>query len=129
VYGKCLQDIRAYIEVHLHTKSENALKAASACNYKHYSIIDENLVQTVHFRPSILHNTPIAIGITILELVILFFVLRLSQVSFFTALLIFFTLIIFCTLIIFHKFLIIFSEQNVYVRRLVQQNSLNWTSF
>lgn len=69
MYGKCLQDIRAYVEVHLHTKAENALKATTCFNYKHFSIIDENLVQTVHDRPSILHNSPIAIGVTILELV------------------------------------------------------------
>ena len=64
-----LQDIRSYMEVKLHTTAESALKAASAHTFKNYSIIDENLVQTCHFRPTILHNTPIAIGVTILELV------------------------------------------------------------
>ena len=65
-----LQDIRSYIEVKLHTTAETALKAASLHTFKNYTIIDENLVQTCHFRPTILHNTPIAIGVTILELVI-----------------------------------------------------------
>ena len=64
-----LQDIRAYTEVQLHTEAGSAMKAASMHTFKNFVIVDENLVQTVHFRPTILHNTPIAIGVTILELV------------------------------------------------------------
>jgi hypothetical protein len=68
-----MQNVRQYINVKLHTNSETALKAVSDPNFKSYSIIDENLVQTNHFQPSIKHNTPIAIGVTILELVIIIF--------------------------------------------------------
>jgi len=69
VYGKTIQNVRDYIEVKLHTTAESALKAASNPTFKNYSIIDENLVQTNHFPVVIKHNTPIAIGVTILELV------------------------------------------------------------
>jgi len=69
IYGKTMQNVRDYIEVKLHTNADNALKAASNPTFKHYSIIDEDLVQTNHYTPVIRHNTPIAIGVTILELV------------------------------------------------------------
>jgi len=69
VYGKTLQDVRSYVEVRLHTNVQSALKASSLHTFKNYSIIDENLLQTIHYRPTIVHNTPIAIGVTILELV------------------------------------------------------------
>ena len=78
VYRKMIQCIRDYINVKLHLKAESALKAASCPTFKHYVIIDEDLVQTNHFLPSILHNTPIAIGVTILELVIFHFITNLS---------------------------------------------------
>ena len=64
-----MQNIRDYIQVSLHTTAKSAIKAASAHTFKNYSIIDENLVQTNHFQHTILHSTPIAIGVTILELV------------------------------------------------------------
>jgi len=57
------------MEVKLHTKAKTALKAASLHTFKNFSIIDEQLVQTNHFLPTIVHYTPIAIGVTILELV------------------------------------------------------------
>lgn len=69
VYGKTMQNVREYIEVKLHTTSDSALKAACTPSFKHYSIIDENLVQTNHVPQVIKHNTPMAIGVTILELV------------------------------------------------------------
>lgn len=69
VYGKTMQNVRQYINVKLHTNSSTALKAVADPNFKHYSIIDEDLVQTNHFQPVIKHVTPIAIGVTILELV------------------------------------------------------------
>jgi hypothetical protein len=64
-----MQNTRQYIQVKLHNDAKSAMKAASSPTFKNYTIIDENLVQTNHFLPSILHNTPIAIGVTILELV------------------------------------------------------------
>lgn len=79
MYGKTLQDVRNYIEVRLHTNAKKALKAASLHTFKHFSVIDENLVQTCHSRPSITHNTPIAIGVTVLELVNSFFIRLLSD--------------------------------------------------
>ena len=57
------------MEVKLHTKANSALKAASLHNFKHFSILDEHLVQTNHFPHTITHTTPLAIGVTILELV------------------------------------------------------------
>ena len=65
-----MQNVRDYINVKLHTNAESALKAVALPTFKSYSIIDEDLVQTNHFQPSILHNSPIAIGVTILELVL-----------------------------------------------------------
>ena len=65
-----MQNVREYVEVKLHTNAESALKAASLHTFKNYTIIDENLVQTTHFQHTIVHTTPLAIGVTILELVI-----------------------------------------------------------
>lgn len=67
-YGKCLQNVREYITVKLHTKSDALLKAVSLHTFKNFSVIDEHLVQTNHFTPVIKHNTPLAIGVAILEL-------------------------------------------------------------
>lgn len=67
-YGKTLQNTRSYISVKLHVKSGSLLKSVSSPTFKNYSVIDEYLVQTNHFLPVIKHNTPIAIGVTILEL-------------------------------------------------------------
>jgi hypothetical protein len=64
-----MQDIRSYIQVKLHTTSKSALKAIGKPTYKNHTILGENLVQTNHFLPVIMHNTAIAIGVTILELV------------------------------------------------------------
>jgi len=60
--------VRDYISVKLHTKGDSVLKAVSSHTYKNFSVIDEHLVQTNHFLPVIKHMTPIAIGVTILEL-------------------------------------------------------------
>jgi len=64
-----MQNVREYIQVSLHTTAKSALRAASSHTFKSYSIIDENLVQTNHFQHTIIHSTPLAIGVTILELV------------------------------------------------------------
>ena len=64
-----MQNVRDYIIVKLHTTRESALNSIAKHTYKSHTILDENLVQTNHFTPSILHNKPIAIGVTILELV------------------------------------------------------------
>jgi len=68
-FGKTIQNVRDYMEVKLHTGAKSALKAASLHNFKSFSILDENLVQTNHFPHTITHTTPLAIGVTILELV------------------------------------------------------------
>ncbi len=52
----------------LHVKAGTLLKAVATPTFKNYSVIDEHLVQTNHFLPVIKHDTPIAIGVTILEL-------------------------------------------------------------
>jgi len=64
-----MQNIRDYVEVKLHTDEKSAMKAASLHTFKNFTIIDEDLVQTTHFQHTITHTTPIAIGVTILELV------------------------------------------------------------
>ena len=66
-----MQNVRDYISVKLHTTKESAEKAISSNTYKNHVILDENLIQTNHLVPSIFHNKPIAIGISILELVII----------------------------------------------------------
>lgn len=69
VYGKTMQNVRDYIMVKLHTTRESALKAIAKHTYKNHTILSENLVQTNHFTPTIVHDKPIAIGVSILELV------------------------------------------------------------
>lgn len=69
VYGKTMQNVRDYIVVKLHTTRESALKAIAKHTYKNHTILSENLVQTNHFSPTIVHDKPIAIGVSILELV------------------------------------------------------------
>jgi len=68
VYGKTIQNIRNYINVSLHTKVQNLLKAVSSITFKNFTILGENLVQTNHSQPFIIHNRPIYVGFTILEL-------------------------------------------------------------
>jgi len=67
-----MQNVRDYIEVKLHTTAKSLLKAIGKPTYKSHSIISENLVQTTHSTQTVLHNMPLAIGITILELVSIF---------------------------------------------------------
>jgi hypothetical protein len=70
VFGKTMQNVRDYLTVKLHTSEKTALKAISNPTFKNFTIIGENLVQTNHFTPTITHDKPIAIGFSILELVI-----------------------------------------------------------
>ena len=69
-FGKTMQNVRDYISVKLHSTEESALKAVSSHTFKNQVILDENLIQTNHSIPTVLHNKPIAIGVSILELVI-----------------------------------------------------------
>lgn len=69
VYGKTMQNVRDYITVKLHTNRDSALSAIGKHTYKNHTILSENLVQTNHFTPTIVHDKPIAIGVSILELV------------------------------------------------------------
>ena len=62
--------MRDYSNVKLHTTKESALKAIAKHTYKNHVILSKNLVQTNHYNEVILLNKPIAIGVTILELVI-----------------------------------------------------------
>lgn len=64
-----MQNVRDYVEVRLHTNEKSAMKHASSHTFKNFTIIDENLIQTTHFQDTIVHTTPLAIGVTILELV------------------------------------------------------------
>lgn len=67
-YGKTIQNVRNYLNVKLNTNLNQLLKHSSDPNFKNYSILDENLVQTNHFTPVILHDRPIFVGFAILEL-------------------------------------------------------------
>lgn len=68
-----MQSVRDYMTVKLHTSAETALKAVAMPSFISYAVIDEDLVQTNHNLDEICHNTPIAIGVTVLELVNNFF--------------------------------------------------------
>jgi len=67
-YGKTIQNVRNYLDVKLHINDKQLLKSVSNPTFKNYVILDENLVQTNHFTPVILHDRPIFVGFTILEL-------------------------------------------------------------
>ena len=69
IFGKTIENVRDYATVKLHTTKDSALKAISKHNYKSHVIISKNLVQTNHYNDVVLLNKPIAIGVTILELV------------------------------------------------------------
>jgi hypothetical protein len=70
-FGKTMQNVRDYISVKLHNNEDSALKAVSCHTFKSQVILDENLIQTNHSIPTVFHNKPIAVGVTILELVLL----------------------------------------------------------
>ena len=86
-----MQNVRDYISVKLHTTKESAAKAISHHTYKSHVILGKKLIQTNHSIPTIMHDKPIGIGISILELVIIkkiiqFFLFRfqiLSKCSYF----------------------------------------------
>ena len=67
-YGKTIQNVRNYLNVKLHVKPKSLLKAIANPTFKNFSILDEDLVQTNHFTPTILHDKPVFIGFSILEL-------------------------------------------------------------
>ena len=69
VYGKTLQSVRNYSVVKLSTTRSLLLKRISDPTFKNFVIISDNLVQTNHETSEILHDRPIFIGFTILELV------------------------------------------------------------
>jgi len=68
VYGKTIQNVRNYISVHLHTTMSSVQGAISSPTYKNFVIIGDNLVQTNHTLSEIIHDKPIYVGFTILEL-------------------------------------------------------------
>ena len=67
-YGKTIQNVRNYLNVKLHVKPKSLLRSVANPTFKSFTIIDEDLVQTNHFTPTILHDKPIFVGFTILEL-------------------------------------------------------------
>lgn len=67
-YGKTIQNVRNYSTVKLHTTKKSLLNAISHHTFKHFVIIDTNLVQTNHITPVICHDKPISVGMTVLEL-------------------------------------------------------------
>jgi len=70
VYGKTMQNVRDYMTVKLHTTKKSALNAIAKPTYKNHTILSKSLIQTNHYTPIITHDKPIAIGVSILELVI-----------------------------------------------------------
>ena len=69
IFGKTIENVRDYSTVKLHTNEESALRAISKHNYKSHVILSKNLIQTNHYNDVIWLNKPIAIGVSILELV------------------------------------------------------------
>ena len=74
-----MQNVRDYLTVKLHTTKKSALNAIAKPTYKNHTILSKNLVQTNHFTPVIKHDKPIAIGVSILELVSIFY-LKISLI-------------------------------------------------
>lgn len=67
-YGKTIQNVRNYINVKLHTNIRSLQKAIACHTFKNFVIIADNLVQTNHYTPNIIHDKPLFVGFTILEL-------------------------------------------------------------
>jgi len=67
-YGKTIQNVRNYINVKLHTNLNTLQKAIACHTFKNFVILADNLVQTNHFTPNIIHDKPLFVGFTILEL-------------------------------------------------------------
>ena len=74
-----MQNVRDYLTVKLHTTKKSALNAIAKPTYKNHTILSKNLVQTNHFTPVIKHDKPIAICVSILELVSIFY-LKISLI-------------------------------------------------
>lgn len=68
VYGKTLQNVREYTKVKIHTSKKSAINASSRPTFKNFSILGSNLIQTVHYIETIVHDKPTSIGFSILEL-------------------------------------------------------------
>jgi len=68
VYGKTIQNVRKYVDVKIHTNIQSFYNATSWVTFKYFSIIGENLIQTVHSPSEIFHDRPIYAGFAILEL-------------------------------------------------------------
>jgi len=67
-YGKTIQNVRNYSIVKLHNTKKSLLRAISNHTFKNFVILDTNLVQTNHFTPVVIHDKPISVGMTVLEL-------------------------------------------------------------
>lgn len=67
-YGKTVENVREYCNIKMHSNSQSLMKAVSKPTYKSSVIITESLVLTSHSQPFVLHNKPISIGFTILDL-------------------------------------------------------------
>ena len=71
-YGITISNSRKYVSVKLHTTEKSFLKASSSHTFKNYNIINQNIVLTSHFLPTVVHNKPYAVGFSILEFVSIF---------------------------------------------------------
>ena len=66
-YGKCIQNVRAYLRVKVHLNHKTCAKAIVNPTFLRSIILDENMVLTVHKQEEILLNKPIIVGQAILD--------------------------------------------------------------
>ena len=68
VYGKTLECIRERVDVRLLNSREKAVKFVSLPNYKHCTIVDENLAAVHLQRTELTFDKPVYVGMCILDL-------------------------------------------------------------
>ena len=68
IYGKTIQNVRGYMNVKIHMKNSSLQKSLNNPFFKNFTIISENLVQTNEDRDCVVHDRPLFVGFTILEL-------------------------------------------------------------
>lgn len=66
-YGKTIENVRDYLNLKVHYNEKSFLRATKCFTFKHSTIINENIVITMHHPKEIIHNKPYAVGFTILE--------------------------------------------------------------
>lgn len=67
-YGKTIENVRNYSSLKVHYNEKSFQRACSHFTYRHFSIVDKDIVTTTHFSKDVILNKPFAVGFTILEL-------------------------------------------------------------